>query len=228
MTDLLADLELPLIDVLAEMEYTGIKVDVGRLAELSRRYGRRMAALEQEIYELAGRQFNIASPKQLQQLLFVENKLPVIKRTKTGPSTDVAVLEALAPQHPLPAKIVQYRQYAKLKGTYVDALPAMVHPGDRPRPCLVQPGGDRHGPAELQRSEPAKHPRADRRGAGNPLGLRARPGRLAAAGGRLFADRAADPGALLGRRAALRGLRSATRTSTPAWPARSTASRWPT
>ncbi len=128
LTDLLADLELPLIDVLAEMEYTGIKVDVGRLAELSDRYGRRMAALEQEIYELAGRQFNIASPKQLQELLFVENKLPVIKRTKTGPSTDVAVLEALAPLHPLPAKIVQYRQYAKLKGTYVDALPAMVHP----------------------------------------------------------------------------------------------------
>ena len=87
-----------------------------------------MAALEQEIYELAGYRFNIASPKQLQQLLFVEKKLPVLKRTKTGPSTDVDVLEALAAQHPLPAKIVEYRQYAKLKGTYVDALPAMVHP----------------------------------------------------------------------------------------------------
>ena len=85
LTDLLADLELPLIDVLAEMEYTGIKVDVGRLAELSGRYGQRMAALEQEIYELAGRQFNIASPKQLQELLFVENKLPVMKRTQDRP-----------------------------------------------------------------------------------------------------------------------------------------------
>ena len=128
LADLLVRLELPLVEVLAEMEYTGIKVDVGRLAELSRRYGQRMAALEREIYELAGYRFNIASPKQLQRLLFVEKKLPVLKRTKTGPSTDVAVLEALAAQHPLPQKIVQYRQYAKLKGTYVDALPAMVHP----------------------------------------------------------------------------------------------------
>ena len=126
--DLLAKLELPLVEVLAEMEYTGIKVDVARLAELSRRFGERMATLEREIYDLAGYRFNIASPKQLQQLLFVEKKLPVVKRTKTGPSTDVAVLEVLAAQHPLPEKIVRYRQYAKLKGTYVDALPAMVHP----------------------------------------------------------------------------------------------------
>ena len=119
---------MPLVDVLAEMEYQGIKIDVGRLNELSGRFGLRMQALEQEIYELAGYRFNIASPKQLQHLLFVEKKLPVVKRTQTGPSTDVSVLEALAPQHPLPAKIVEYRQYAKLKGTYVDALPEMVHP----------------------------------------------------------------------------------------------------
>ncbi len=88
-----------------------------------------MQRLEQEIYLLAGRQFNIASPRQLQEILFVEQKLPVIKRTaKTGPSTDVDVLEELALKHPLPAKIVDYRQYAKLKGTYVDALPQMVNP----------------------------------------------------------------------------------------------------
>ena len=123
LAELLAKLDLPLVEVLAEMEYTGIKVDVGRLAEFRRRFGPRMAALEQEMYELAGCRFNIASPKQLQQLLFVEKKLPVVKRTKTGPSTDVAVLEALAARHPLPEKIVRYRQYAKLKGTYVDALP---------------------------------------------------------------------------------------------------------
>ena len=74
----------------------------------------------------------------------------MIKRTaKTGPSTDVDVLEELALLHPLPAKIVEYRQYAKLKGTYVDALPEMVHPRDRPGPCLVQPGGHGHGPAQL-------------------------------------------------------------------------------
>ena len=113
---LLADLELPLIDVLAEMEYTGIKVDVARLAELSRRFGERMAALEQEIYQLAGRRFNIASPKQLQQLLFVEKKLPVVKRTTTGPSTDVAVLEVLAARHPLPAKIVRVSAIRQAQG----------------------------------------------------------------------------------------------------------------
>ncbi len=88
-----------------------------------------MQRLEQEIYLLAGRQFNIASPRQLQEVLFVEQKLPVIKRTaKTGPSTNVNVLEELGLRHPLPAKIVEYRQYAKLKGTYVNALPQMVHP----------------------------------------------------------------------------------------------------
>jgi len=125
---LFAELELPLIDVLVELESNGVKVDVQRLAELSRRYGRRIEALEKEIYALAGHPLNIASPKQLQQVLFQELKLPVVKKTKTGPSTDAGVLEELAPKHPLPAKIVEYRQYAKLKGTYVDALPEMVHP----------------------------------------------------------------------------------------------------
>ncbi len=126
---LFQDVEMPLIDVLVELEYNGVKIDVQRLAELSRSYGEQMQRLEQEIYALAGRKFNIASPRQLQDVLFVEQKLPVIKRTaKTGPSTDVDVLEELALRHPLPAKIVDYRQYAKLKGTYVDALPQMVNP----------------------------------------------------------------------------------------------------
>ena len=126
---LFRDVEMPLIDVLVELEYNGVKIDVQRLAELSRNFGEQMQRLEQEIYVLAGREFNIASPRQLQDILFVEQKLPVIKRTaKTGPSTDVDVLEELAQKHPLPAKIVEYRQYAKLKGTYVDALPQMVNP----------------------------------------------------------------------------------------------------
>ena len=126
---LLHRLELPLIDVLVDLEYNGIKVDVARLAELSGRYGQRLETLEAEIYEMAGRRLNIASPKQLQELLFTELKLPVVKKTaKTGPSTDAEVLEELARLHPLPAKILQYRQYAKLKSTYVDALPQMVCP----------------------------------------------------------------------------------------------------
>ncbi len=125
---LFADLELPLIEVLVEMESNGIKVDVDRLDGLSRQYGERIDAIEQEIYELAGHRFNIASPKQLQEVLFDELGLPVGKKTKTGPSTDVEVLEELARLHPLPAKIFDYRQYAKLKSTYVDALPKLVHP----------------------------------------------------------------------------------------------------
>ncbi|NQU25427.1 MAG: DNA polymerase I, partial [Candidatus Nealsonbacteria bacterium] len=118
-----------LIDVLVELEYNGIRVDVDRLAGLSSRYGQRLDALEQIIYDLAGHSLNIASPKQLQQVLFTELGLPVVKKTaKTGPSTDAEVLEELARVHPLPEKILEYRQYAKLKGTYVDALPQMVHP----------------------------------------------------------------------------------------------------
>jgi len=126
--NLFHDVEVPLIDVLVELEYNGVKIDVDRLADLSRRYGERIAAVEQEIHQLAGRALNIASPKQLQQVLFEELKLPVVKKTKTGASTDAEVLEELAAVHPLPAKIVEYRQYAKLKSTYVDALPQMVCP----------------------------------------------------------------------------------------------------
>ncbi|HVX13689.1 MAG TPA: DNA polymerase I [Pirellulales bacterium] len=128
LSSLFDDLELPLIDVLAEMEHNGIRVDVERLKELSDQYGERLARLEREIYELAGHPFNIGSTKQLQQVLFEEQKLPVISKGKTGPSTDVSVLEELAEHHPLPAKIIEYRQFAKLKNTYVDALPELINP----------------------------------------------------------------------------------------------------
>ena len=120
--------------------------------------------MEQQIYALAGRPFNIGSPKQLQQVLFVEQKLPMLKRTKTGGSTDVEVLEELALGHPLPAKIIEYRQYAKLKSTYIDALPQLILQRTRPGARLVQPGRRRHGPAEFERSEFAKHSGPRRRG----------------------------------------------------------------
>jgi DNA polymerase I len=129
LTELFTKVELPLIGVLADMEYNGIKVDVARLDELSREFGHRLEELERDIYALAGHGFNIASPKQLQTVLFTEQKLPVVKKTpKTGPSTDAEVLEELARLHPLPAKLLEFRQYAKLKSTYVDALPNLVHP----------------------------------------------------------------------------------------------------
>lgn len=126
--DLFTKLELPLVEVLAAMEATGICVDVERLAALSNRYEQKLAELEAEIYRLAGRTFNIASTQQTQQVLFSELKLPTRRRTLTGASTNVEVLAELARLHPLPARIIEYRQYAKLKSTYVDALPALVNP----------------------------------------------------------------------------------------------------
>lgn len=128
LAELFRTVEMPLVEILAELEFNGIKVDVALLRDLSDRFGERLLKLEAEIYELAGEQFNIESPKQLSKLLFEKFALPVIKKTKTGASTDVEVLTELAKQHPLPAKIIEYRQNAKLKSTYVDALPELVHP----------------------------------------------------------------------------------------------------
>lgn len=120
--------EFPLVSVLTQMEYTGIRVDPEALAEISGELGASMEKLEKEIHELAGHPFTINSPKQLAEVLFEELKLPPKKKTKTGYSTDQFVMEELAPLHPLPAKILDYRQAAKLKSTYVDALPTMINP----------------------------------------------------------------------------------------------------
>ncbi len=128
LSDLLHKLEMPLVEVLAEMEFNGIAVDTELLAELSRKFGERMAELETEIYALAEGELNINSPKQLGEILFGKLQLPVVRRTSSGPSTDVEVLVELAKQHPLPAKIIEYRQNSKLKSGFVDALPALVHP----------------------------------------------------------------------------------------------------
>src|SRR5262249_20768435 len=125
------DLEIPLIAVLADMEYTGIRLDVPFLTKLGVEMDGQLEAIEQEIHALAGRKFNIASPKQLGQILFEELKLPVQRKTDlTGAaSTNQETLEKLAALgHALPSKIIEHRQIAKLKGTYVDALPALVNP----------------------------------------------------------------------------------------------------
>jgi DNA polymerase-1 len=126
--DLFTTVEMPLATVLAGMEWRGVRIDTAVLAALSADYAARLAALEQEIHALAGRSFSIASPLQLRTVLFDELGLPVLKRGKTGPSTDAEVLEQLALLHPLPAKLLEHRKYAKLKSTYVDALPALVEP----------------------------------------------------------------------------------------------------
>ncbi len=129
--DLYADLERPLISVLARMERAGMAVDVARLRQLSEEFAGQMATMEEEIYKLAGRPFNINSPPQLRQILFDELKLPPLSKTPGGElSTAQDVLESLAPKHPLPALLIRHRQLGKLKGTYLDALPLLVHPGD--------------------------------------------------------------------------------------------------
>lgn len=125
------DLEVPLIEVLAELEFNGIRLDIPFLRRLSGDMTRQLAALEKEIHAVAGREFNIASLKQLRQVLFDELKLPTKGRTAiTGEaSTAQGILEKLAKDgHELPQKLVEHRKIAKLKGTYVDALPELVNP----------------------------------------------------------------------------------------------------
>jgi DNA polymerase I len=126
---LLRDVELPLTGVLADMEWKGIAVDTKRLAELSRTFGDELRTLERAIYVEAGTDFNINSTPQLRHVLFEKLQLPVIKKTKTGPSTDADVLAELATMgFPVPVLLLEYRELAKLRSTYVDALPARVNP----------------------------------------------------------------------------------------------------
>ncbi len=124
--ELFETVEMPLVGVLAEMEHTGIKVDVGLLKDMSGGLAKRLSALEGEIFGLAGEEFNIDSPKQVARILFEKLDLTPLAKTKTGPSTDARVLELLSKQHPLPALLLERRQLSKLKSTYVDALPKMV------------------------------------------------------------------------------------------------------
>ena len=121
------DIEVPLVPVLAELERNGIGIDLDKLNALSVEFTTRLSEIEERIYFLAGHEFTINSPKQLQVVLFEERGLKPIKKTKTGYSTDADTLEQLAAIDPLPAQILQYRALAKLKSTYVDALPKVVH-----------------------------------------------------------------------------------------------------
>jgi len=122
------EIERPLVPVLALMERHGIRVDPARLEAFAKELERDLDNLTREIYQLAGGEFTIASPKQLAQVLFEKLKLPPIRKTKTGYSTDADVLTELALGHPLPAKILEHRSLAKLKGTYADTLPGLINP----------------------------------------------------------------------------------------------------
>jgi DNA polymerase-1 len=127
LASLLHDVEIPLCRVLTGLELTGVAVDTDLLAEMSAEFGSRIDGLEQQAFSAAGREFNLASPKQLQEILFDELGLPKQKKTKTGFSTDQEVLEILAPMHELPALLLEHRLYSKLRSTYLDALPRLVN-----------------------------------------------------------------------------------------------------
>jgi DNA polymerase-1 len=120
--------ELPLLEVLAAMEMSGVKIDTERLHAISQEFQDVLSTFSEKIYRLAGETFNINSPQQLGKILFEKLQLPGAKKTKTGFSTDVAVLTKLAQNHPLPAEVLGYRSISKLKSTYVDALPHLVNP----------------------------------------------------------------------------------------------------
>lgn len=125
---LFESIELPLTEVLARMEYRGVLVDYEKLETLSIEFQKALDQKAGLIYSMAGEEFNIQSPKQLAYILFEKLGLRVIKKTKSGPSTDITVLEELAAEHPVAEQILGYRTLSKLKGTYADALPRLVRP----------------------------------------------------------------------------------------------------
>src|SRR5437660_220302 len=126
---LLETIELPLMPVLVDMEARGVCVDLTRLGEISRTFAGELTELERAIYQAAGTDFNINSTPQLRHVLFEKHQLPILKKTKTGPSTDYEVLEQLAAMgHEVPRLLIEYSDLSKLKSTYVDALPGFIHP----------------------------------------------------------------------------------------------------
>ncbi len=127
--DLLESIEIPLIGTLVDMEWRGIKVDLQRLSEIARQFSSDLREIEQSIYRAAGVDFNINSTPQLRHVLFEKLQLPILKRTKTGPSTDADVLAQLAAMgYEVPGLLLSYRELSKLKSTYVDTLPSNVDP----------------------------------------------------------------------------------------------------
>lgn len=125
--DLFSRLEIPLINVLAQMELNGIKMDVSKLEELAREIRKRQKTKEKGIHDLAGQEFNPNSAKQVRHILFEKLDLPVIEKTKTGPSTNARVLKELSTKHPLPSEILKFRELSKLLNTYTEKLPEYVN-----------------------------------------------------------------------------------------------------
>ncbi len=135
---LLEEVELPLVDVLVEMERAGVKLDVPRVREIAARIGEQAAALEREVWDLAGQEFTIGSPQQLGQILFEELGLSRKRRGKTGFSTDARVLQAIRHEHEIVPKVEEWRELTKLKSTYLDAFPELVSDDGRLRTTFSQ------------------------------------------------------------------------------------------
>ena len=211
---LFREIELPLIPVLARMEAVGVALDREALAALDDEFGAEIDRLEQEIYVDVGHEFNLGSPKQLEQVLFFELNLPKGRKTKTGFSTDASVLEELRPAHPMIDKLLEWRIYTKLRSTYVEALPIADRRARRPAPHDVPPGRRLDRPPVVVRPEPPEHPDPDRARPADPAGVRRRRAGPDAARRRLLPDRAADPRPRLGRRAPQGRVRPARPTST--------------
>lgn len=141
MSKLMSDLEMPLLTILADMELAGVKLDAGRLSSFGVEVDQRLETIQKDIFDICGHEFNINSPLQLQQVLFVERNLPTGKKTRTGFSTATDTLENLADLDPIPALILQHRGLAKLKNTYIDTLPLLIAPATgRVHPTFIQTG----------------------------------------------------------------------------------------
>jgi DNA polymerase-1 len=129
LTKLFDEIEMPLVPVISRIERHGVRIDVGMLRNQSQELAKRLQEVEQEAYAAAGQPFNMASPKQIQEILYGQHKLPVLKKTPTGqPSTAEEVLAELSLDYPLPRMILEYRSLSKLKSTYTDKLPEMINP----------------------------------------------------------------------------------------------------
>jgi DNA polymerase-1 len=126
--ELFEEIEVPLVPVLAQMEYAGVKVDRTKLEKMEENLSEDQATVEDKVFELAGEAFNIGSPKQLSRILFEKLKLPIIRKTKTGISTDESVLVELSSHHAICEWILKYRELSKLKSTYVEGLIQQIHP----------------------------------------------------------------------------------------------------
>ena len=205
--------------ILARMEIAGITVDPEVLAGLSREFSQKLALLEKQIYALAGREFNINSPRQLGQILFDELHLPYGRKTKTGYSTDVKVLERLANKHDLPARILDYRTLAKLQSTYVEKLASLQDPATgRVHTSFNQAVA---ATGRLSSSNPNLQNIPIRSEDGNRIRQAFVPAEgIGVSVSRLFADRSAGPGPLLAGSGPDLGPSGPARISMPARPPR--------